>query len=228
MNQSFDPSFSPQSTTLQTFMQRVYQWMAVGLTVTGLIALWTSTQMGIMRALAGGGFLALMFAELGLVFWLSSQITKISAKAAITGFLVYSALNGITISFIFLAYTGASIATTFFIAAATFAGVSLFAWTTKSDLSSFRGILMMSLIGVIVASVVNIFLQSPVLYWIISYAGVAVFIGMTAYDTQALKQMHQSGVVASEQMAIVGALKLYLDFINLFLFLLRIFGRRRD
>ena len=228
MNQSnFESSNYSSSTALQGFMQRVYQWMAAGLAVTGLVAMWTAGNPDLMRALAGGGFLVLMLAELGLVFWLSASITKISPQAAIAGFLIYSALNGLTLSFIFLAYTGASIATTFFITAGTFAGVSLFGWVTKSDLSSMRGILMMGLIGVLLASLVNLFWQAPALYWIISYAGLAVFIGLTAYDTQMLKQWHQSGVVAGDQMAVMGALKLYLDFINMFLFLLRLFGRRK-
>ena len=229
MNQpSFGSSDFSSSTALQGFMQRVYQWMAAGLALTGFVALMAASNMGLMRALAGGGFLVLMLAELGLVFWLSASISKISPTAAVAGFLVYSALNGLTLSFIFLVYTGASIATTFFITAATFGAVSLFAWTTKADLSSMRGILMMALIGFLIASVVNLFLQSPAFYWILTYAGLAIFIGLTAYDTQTLKQWHQSGVVAGEQMAILGALKLYLDFINLFLLLLRLFGRRRD
>ena len=228
MNDSDFNSSNSSSVALQGFMQRVYQWMAAGLAVTGTVAVWTAGNMGLVRALAGGGFLVLMLAELGLVFWLSASITKISPKAAVIGFLIYSALNGLTMSFIFLVYTGASIATTFFIAAATFAGVSLFGWITKSDLSSMRGILFMGLIGLLIASLVNMFLNAPALYWILTYAGLAIFIGLTAYDTQQLKQWHQSGVVAGEQMAILGALRLYLDFINLFLLLLRLFGRRKD
>ena len=227
MNQNFDPAYS-SSTALQNFMQRVYQWMAAGLALTGFVALWTAGNPGLLRALAGGGFLILAVVEIGIVFWLSASIMKLSPQAALAGFLVYSALNGLTLSFIFVVYTGASIATTFFIAAATFAGVSMFGWMTKSDLSSMRGVLFMGLIGVLIASLVNFFLQSPALYWIISYAGLAVFIGLTAYDTQMLKQWHHSGAAAGEQMAIMGALKLYLDFINLFLLLLRLFGRRRD
>ena len=229
MNQpNFGSSNSSGSIALQSFMQRVYQWMAAGLAVTGAVALWAAGNTALLQALAGGGFLVLAILEIGIVFWLSAAITKISPTAAIMGFLIYSALNGLTMSYIFVVYTGASIATTFFITAATFGGVSLFGWTTKSDLSSMRGVLMMALIGFLIASVVNIFLHSPALYWILSYAGLAIFIGLTAYDTQMLKQWHQSGVMAGEQMAIMGALKLYLDFINLFLLLLRLFGRRRD
>ena len=221
----FDQSFS--SAGVQSFMQRVYQWMAAGLALTGLIAFWASTNMGLMKALSGGGFFVLILVELGLVFWLSASITKISPQAAVAGFLIYAALNGLTMSFIFLVYTSASIASTFFITAGTFAAVSVFGWVTKTDLTSMRGFLFMGVIGIIIASVVNIFLRSPALYWIVTYAGLAIFIGLTAYDTQKLKEIHQSGVSAPDQLAVMGALKLYLDFINMFIFLLRIFGRRR-
>ena len=211
---------------VQTFIQRVYQWMAIGLVLTGFTAYGAASNMGLMRALAGGGFLLLMIAEIGLVIWLSASILKISVQAATIGFLVYSFLNGLTLSFIFLAYTGASIANTFFITAASFAGVSLFGWATKTDLSSLRGYLVMGLIGVIAASFVNLFFHNPVFEWILSYVGLAVFIGLTAADTQRLKALHQSGG-ALEQIAILGALQLYLDFVNMFLLLLRLFGRRR-
>lgn len=224
MNTSF-----PESATLQSFMQRVYQWMAMGLALTGAVAMWAASNTSVLKMLSGGGFLVAMLVEIGLVFWLSASIMKISPQAAAAGFLVYSAVNGLTLSFIFIAYTGTSIANTFFLAAGTFAAVSLFGWTTKSDLTSLGGFFMMGLIGILVATVVNIFLKSSALYWIISYAGIALFIGLTAYDTQRLKAIHQSGGgESSGQLAIIGALKLYLDFINLFLFLLRLFGRRRD
>jgi len=210
----------------QTFLQRVYQWMAIGLTLTGAIAYTVSGNMGLMRSLAGGGFLILMLVELGIVFWLSSQALKLSPQAAVTGFLVYSGLNGLTMAYIFLVYTGASIASTFLITAGTFASVSFYGYATKTDLSSMRGFLFMGLIGILIASLVNIFMKSPALYWIISYAGVAIFMGLTAYDTQKLKAMQERGG-ATEQHAVLGALMLYLDFINMFIFLLRIFGRRR-
>ncbi|MFZ5802408.1 MAG: Bax inhibitor-1/YccA family protein [Candidatus Omnitrophota bacterium] len=212
----------------QSFMQKVYQWMAAGLAVTGFVAMAVASSPALLRALYGGLFFVLVLVELGLVFWLSSQALKLSPQTAITGFLVYSALNGLTLSYIFIIYTATSISTVFFLAAGTFIGVSLFAWMTRADLSSFGGFFMMLLIGIILASLVNIFLRSPVLYWIISYVGVALFIGLTAYDTQKLKAIHQSGVGSTDQMAILGALILYLDFINLFIMLLRIFGRRRS
>lgn len=218
-------SFSDASA--QSFIQRVYQWMAAGLALTGFIAFWASGNQSVIRALSGGGFLILMLVELGLVFWMSATILKMSPTKAITCFLIYSALNGLTLSFIFLVYTSASIASTFFITAGTFAAVSFFGWVTKADLTSIRGFLFMGLIGVIIASLVNMFLRSPAFYWILTYAGIAVFIGLTAYDTQQLKRIHQSGSGTSEQLAILGALKLYLDFINLFILLLRLFGRRR-
>ena len=212
----------------QSFIRRVYQWMAAGLALTGFTALWASGNAELMRFLHSGWFFALAAAELGLVFWLSSQVMKLSATAATLGFLAYSALNGLTLSYIFIAYTHASIASTFFITAGSFAAVSLFAWTTKADLSSLGGFLMMGLIGFLIASVVNIFLQASAFYWILTYAGIALFIGLTAYDTQRLKDMHRSAEAAPDSLAILGALKIYLDFINLFLLLLRLFGRQRD
>lgn len=201
--------------------------MAVGLALTGFVAMWASTQMGVMHALMGGGFWILMLAELGVVIALSASINKISALTATLGFLLYAALNGLSFSFIFLVYTGTSISNVFFMTAGTFAAVSMFGWATKADLTSLAGFFTMALIGVIIASVVNMFLHSAPLYWIISYAGLALFIGLTAYDVQRLKNIHQNGG-ASDQVAILGALILYLDFINLFLYLLRIFGRRKD
>jgi FtsH-binding integral membrane protein len=174
-----------------------------------------------------GGMWVLFIAEFILVIWLTRSLQKISAQAATIGFLAYSVLNGMTISGIFLVYTAASISSTFFITAMTFAGVSVYGWVTKQDLTSVGSFCFMALIGVIVASIVNMFFHSPVFYWIVSYCGVAVFIGLTAYDTQRLKAIHQSVPNAPEQLAIVGALMLYLDFINMFLFLLQIFGRRR-
>ncbi len=221
------PSQQNQSVAERTFIQQVYQWMAAGLLITGVMAQWAAHTEWVVRSLLGGGFLVLMLAELGLVIWLSASILKISAQTAVAGFLVYSALNGLSLFYIFAVYTGASIAGTFFITAGTFASVSVFGWVTKSDLTSLRGYLFMALIGVLIASLVNIFLRSPAFDWIISYAGVAVFIGLTAYDTQQLKLIHQNSN-GTGQIAVLGALRLYLDFINMFLFLLRIFGRRRD
>jgi len=208
-------------------MQRVYQWMAIGLALTALMAFVTVQNMALMRFLVKGGIWVIAIVELGLVIWLSASIQKISAQAAILGFLIYSALNGLFLSTIFLVYTMASISSTFFITAMTFGGVSLYGWMTKQDLTSVGSFCGMALWGVIIASVVNMFFRAPVFDWIVSYAGVAVFIGLTAYDTQKLKMIHRQVANAPEQMAIIGALALYLDFINMFLFLLRLFGRRR-
>ncbi|MCB9799166.1 MAG: Bax inhibitor-1/YccA family protein [Candidatus Omnitrophica bacterium] len=225
MNQLNEKAFEFEKAQ-QSFLQRVYQWMAIGLAFTGAIAMWVAGSPELLRVLHGGVFFILMLVELGIVFWLSSQIMNLSPSAAITGFMVYAGLNGLTLSYIFLLYTQASIASTFFITAGTFAAVSVYGYTTKTNLSSMSGFFMMGLIGIIIASLVNMFLRSPAVYWLISYFGVALFIGLTAYDTQQLKAMQERGA-ASDQLAIMGALKLYLDFINMFIMLLRIFGRRR-
>ncbi|HNX67897.1 MAG TPA: Bax inhibitor-1/YccA family protein [Candidatus Omnitrophota bacterium] len=228
MNSQNEHPFSySRETVFSNFMQRVYQWMALGLSLTGLMAFATLLNVGLLKFLLKGGMWLFLIAEIALVFWLSASIRRISARAAVTGFLVYSALNGITISTIFLAYTTASVSSTFFIAALTFAGVSVYGWMTKQDLTSVGSFCFMALWGVIIASVLNFFFRAPVFYWILSYCGVAVFIGLTAYDTQRLKAIHQSTPNAPEQIAIYGALMLYLDFINMFLWLLQIFGRRR-
>jgi FtsH-binding integral membrane protein len=221
------PFAYPQEAVFSNFMQRVYQWMAMGLALTGLAAFITIGNASLLRFLLQGGMWLLFIAELILVIWLSASIQKISAQAATIGFLAYSVLNGVTLSSIFLVYTAASISSTFFITAMTFAGVSLYGWATKQDLTSVGSFCGMALWGVIIASIVNIFFHAPAFNWIVSYCGVAIFIGLTAYDTQRLKVIHQNMERAPEQLAIFGALMLYLDFINMFLFLLRIFGRRR-
>jgi hypothetical protein len=176
-------------------------------------------------------FFGLIIAELALVFTISSRVHRMQASTATALFVIYSALNGATLSFIFLIYTASSITSTFFICAATFVGCSIYGWITKRDLTSMGGFMMMGLIGIIIASVVNIFIRSSGMTMIISYIGVLVFIGLTAYDTQHLKTMAQTqpdGIeaVVIRKGAILGALKLYLDFINLFLMLLRILGNR--
>jgi len=221
------PFSYPQEAVFSNFMQRVYQWMAMGLALTGLAAFITIGNPSILGFLLHGGMWILFIAEFVLVIWLTRSIQKISAQAATIGFLAYSVLNGITMSSIFLVYTSASISSTFFITAMTFAGVSVYGWITRQDLTSVGSFCGMALWGVIIASIVNLFFHAPFFSWIISYFGVAVFIGLTAYDTQKLKAIHQNMANAPEQLAIIGALMLYLDFINMFLFLLQIFGRRR-
>jgi FtsH-binding integral membrane protein len=167
-----------------------------------------------------------MLAPLGIVFYLSARINHMSAQKAQTWFWIYSGAMGLSLAYIFLAYTGVSIARTLFITAGSFAGLSLYGYTTKRDLSGMRGFLVMGLIGIILASIVNIFMQSAGLHFAVTVIGVLVFAGLTAYDTQEIKNSYyQAG--NSEHLAIMGALRLYLDFINLFIFLLQFLGDRR-
>ncbi|MDY6838438.1 MAG: Bax inhibitor-1/YccA family protein [Thermodesulfobacteriota bacterium] len=217
------------------FVRSVYNWMGVGLALTGFIALYVSTSETLMRLVFGNQliFFGLIIAELALVFSISARVDKMSAGTATTLFVIYSALNGVTLSFIFLVYARASIVSTFFICSATFLACSVYGWTTKRDLTSWGGFLMMGLIGVIIASLVNMFIQSSAVNMMVSYIGVLVFVGLTAYDTQKLKNMavtQPAGLDAAviKKGAVLGALSLYLDFINLFLLLLRILGRGRD
>jgi len=217
------------------FVRSVYNWMGVGLALTGLIALYVSSSETLMRLVFGNSllFFGLIIAELALVFSISSRVDKMSAGTATALFVIYSGLNGVTLSFIFLAYARASIVSTFFICSATFLACSIYGWTTKRDLTSWGGFLMMGLIGIVIASLVNMFIRSSAMNMIVSYIGVLVFVGLTAYDTQKLKNMavtQPAGLDAAviRKGAILGALSLYLDFINLFLLLLRIFGRGRD
>jgi len=227
-----------QSTQAQvqvnSFIRSVYNWMAIGLALTGFIAYYVAGNETLLRIIIGNQllFFGLIIGELALVFYLSARIQKVQASTATGLFLLYASLNGVTLSVIFLAYTASSISSTFFICAATFTVCSIFGMVTKRDLTSLGGFMFMGLIGIIIASVVNMFLRSDAMHMIIGYVGVLVFVGLTAYDTQKLKHMALSqpagldaGVVRKG--AIIGALALYLDFINLFLMLLRIFGDRR-
>jgi FtsH-binding integral membrane protein len=214
------------------FITKVYNWMALALLVTGLVAYFTATSPSMINAIVSSKlvFYGLLIGELLLVIYLTSAIKRLSQNMAITVFMVYSILNGLTMSVIFLVYTSSSISTTFLITAGTFGAMSLYGYYTKKDLTSIGNMAMMALIGIIIASIVNIFLQNEMMYWIISYLGVAIFVGLTAYDTQKLKEIGSRGFANEEGMekiAILGALTLYLDFINLFLFLLRIFGDRK-
>ena len=219
---------------VNSFIRSVYNWMAAGLALTGGVAFFVASS-EVMRGLIFGNpilFFILIAAELGLVFYLSARIQKIEASTATALFLVYAALNGVTFSFVFLAYTGSSIASVFFICAATFVACSIYGMTTQRDLTSLGGFMFMGLVGIIIASVVNFFVHSSAMATIISYVGVLVFVGLTAYDTQKLKYMaatQPSGLDAGvvRKGAITGALSLYLDFINLFLMLLQILGDRR-
>lgn len=217
------------------FVRSVYNWMAFGLVLTGGVAYYVSTSPAILRLVYGNPILlfGLIAVELGLVFAISGMVTRMSASTATFLFVLYSGLNGITLSFIFLLYTRASIVSTFFICGGTFLACSIYGWTTKRDLTSWGGFLVMGLIGIIIASLVNMFIRSTAMTLIISYIGVIVFVGLTAYDTQRLKHMAltqpaglEAGVIRKG--AILGALSLYLNFINLFLMLLRIFGSTRE
>ena len=226
---------------LRAYMLRVYNYMLVGLVLTGATAWMTaSTQFGdlfFQQTVVNGhpaiglnilGWVAL-FAPLGLVIFLSARINAMSAATARMTFLIYAGIMGISLAPILLIYTGESIAQTFFITAATFGAMSLWGYTTKRDLTGLGSFLFMGLIGIIIASVVNFFLHSSALAFAISIIGVLIFTGLTAYDTQNIKEMYSvndDGSVAGKK-AIMGALRLYLDFVNLFLMLLRLFGNRR-
>ncbi len=217
------------------FVRSVYNWMCIGLALTGFIAFYVSHSETMVRLVFGNRlvFFGLIIVELVLVFSIASKVNRMSAATATSLFVIYSALNGVTLSFIFLAYARASIVSTFFICSATFLACSVYGWTTKRDLTSWGGFLMMGLIGIIIASLVNMFIRSSAMSMVVSYIGVVVFVGLTAYDTQKIKDMALSqpagldGAVVRKG-AILGALSLYLDFINLFLMLLRIFGGSRD
>lgn len=218
---------------VNSFIRSVYNWMAIGLALTGFVAYFVASSQTLFRMIVGNQliFFGLIIGELALVFYLSARVQKIQAGTATTLFLVYAGLNGMTLSVIFLAYTTTSIASTFFICAATFTACSIYGMVTKRDLTSLGGFMFMGLIGIIIATLINLFIQSSAMSMIISYIGVFVFIGLTAYDTQKLKHMAvtqpaglEAGVVRKG--AIIGALSLYLDFINMFLFMLHIFGGR--
>lgn len=215
------------------FIRRVYNWMGIGLATTALVAMFTASSQSMLQLIFGTPmvFFGLIVAELGLVIALSAAINRLQASTAALMFFIYSALNGLTLSAIFLAYTQASIASTFFITAGTFAAMSIYGYSTKRDLTSWRSFLFMGLIGIILASVVNLFLHSESIYWVVTIGGVLVFVGLTAYDTQKIKEMAYQGFGDAEMErkgAVIGALRLYLDFINLFLLLLRLFGGRRE
>jgi len=230
-------SISAKQTQVQVrvneFIRSVYNWMAIGLALTGLVAFYVSNTPALLNLILGNRilFFGLIIAELALVFTISARVHRMQASTATALFVLYAALNGATLSFIFIIYTRSSIAATFFVCAATFIACSIYGWTTKRDLTSIGGFMMMGLIGIIIASLVNLFIRSSAMHMIISYIGVLVFVGLTAYDTQHLKTMAVSqpadiGASAVRKGAILGALKLYLDFINLFLMLLRILGNR--
>lgn len=223
------------STAFPKLMRSVYAWMCAGLAMTALAALTVAKNSELVMAIIQNQLLfwALMIGELGLVIYLSARINKMSFTTAGICFASYAVLNGVTMSFLFFAYTMESIATTFAITAGTFGAMSLLGFVIKKDLSAMGRIFMMLLVGIIIATVVNMFVASSGLAIILNYAGVLLFVGLTAYDTQKIKVMLQEASQAgitdqSQKIALMGSLSLYLDFINLFLYLLRFFGSSRD
>ena len=228
---------------LRAYMLKVYNYMASGILITGFISLLlfklsvVTTADGSIAGLTGLGNVlynsalmwVVMLAPLGVVFYMSFGIKNMSATKAQTTFWVFAALMGASLSSIFLVYTGASITRVFFITAGTFGSMSIYGYTTKRDLTKLGSFLMMGLIGIIIASIVNMFMKSSMMYYVISILGVLIFVGLTAYDTQKIKNMYlasDSGEIIGKK-AVMGALTLYLDFINLFIMLLRLFGQRR-
>lgn len=228
---AFSPTAAATAERVTAFLRKVYGWMFVGLGVTAAVALGVAGSPTLLQAIFGNKllFFGLIIAELGLVFYLSARVNKIAPATASGLFLLYSALNGATLAMIFLAYTGTSIATTFAVTAGMFGALALYGTTTKRSLAGVGQFVFMGLIGLILASVVGMFVKSAGLQFVISIVGVIVFTGLTAWDAQKLKAMAVAvpeGQVGSY--AVVGALSLYLDFINLFLFMLRFLGGRRD
>lgn len=221
------------STAFPALMRKVFVWMTLALAITGLTAYGVATSPAILSLIFSSKvtFFGLIIAEFALVFAISGAINRLSLSTATLLFILYSVINGATLSTIFFAFSVATIGKVFFITAGTFGAMALVGYTTKTDLTSMGKLLFMALLGIIIASVVNIFVASSGLDLILSYVGVLVFVGLTAYDTQKIKQMCQAAPDAGEsaqKLALIGALSLYLDFINLFLYLLRIFGNNRD
>lgn len=217
---------------VSALFKSVYMQMAAALSITGLVAYFLSQSQDFWIFLANNTSLiwVVLIAQIALVIWLSARFTRMSMTTATLLFILYSAMMGVTMSTIFMVYTMSSIASVFFITAGMFLVMSLLGYFTRMDLTRLGSVLFMALIGVIIASLVNIFLKSEMLYWVVSYVAVVVFVGLTAYDTQKIKQMLVEYGEVDEmgyKLALFGALTLYLDFINLFLYLLRIFGDRR-
>ena len=211
-------------------IRKVYVWMCLALLITAGTAYRVANSEELLKLIFSSkiSFFGIIIAQFAIVWFLSARIKTLSFTTATILFALYSVLMGVTMSCIFLAYTQSSIASTFFITAGTFAVMSIYGFTTKRDLTSIGGLLIMALVGLIIASVANYFLQSSMFDLVISCIGVLIFVGLTAYDTQKIKALlNQDNTEENQKMALIGSLMLYLDFINLFLFLLRIFGRRR-
>ena len=218
-----------QDSLVQRIVQRTSLWMTLGLAITGLASVYTVDSGLVFRMIGSNSFYFLLIAEIALVWILSARVMKLSLPVATGAFALYSVLNGVTLSPIFLVYTSESIATTFFVTSGTFGAMALYGYFTKRDLTKWGSLLFMVLIGVVIATLVNLFLKSETLMWIITYVGVILFVALTAYDTQKVKLLANEtkhDVELSKKASLLGALTLYLDFINLFLYLLRFFGRR--
>ncbi|MFN8294814.1 MAG: Bax inhibitor-1/YccA family protein [Chitinophagales bacterium] len=215
----------------QDFITKVYGWMSLALVITGITAYLTATSQAVLEFIFGIPymFMGLLIGEVLLVIGLSAMINKMSAATATFLFVLYSVVNGLTLSVIFLVYTQGSISLTFFVTALTFGVMSAYGYFTKKDLTSWGNLLMMALVGLVISSIFNLFMKNEILYWITTYAGILIFVGLTAYDTQKIKNMNMIGAdgETARKGAIMGALTLYLDFINLFLLLLRLLGRRK-
>jgi len=215
---------------LREYMLRVYNYMASGLALTGIVA-YVAAESGFYASIARTPLIFLvMLAPLGIVLWMSYGIQRMQASTAQMVFWLFAGLMGLSLASVFLYFTGTSIARVFFITAGTFGAMSLYGYTTQRDLSQFGSFLFMGLIGIVIAGVVNIFIGSTALQFAISVIGVLVFVGLTAYDTQQIKEMYYAGddYETGSKKAIMGALRLYLDFINLFMLLMQLFGTRRD
>jgi uncharacterized protein len=216
----------------RSFLGQVYAWMTAGLLVTAAVAAYTASTPIVLNLIYGNPYAIwlLFIAQIGLVIGLSARIDRLAPGTAAALFVGYAALNGLTLSAIFIVYTSTSIAQAFLAAAATFGVMSFYGATTKRDLSTAGNLLVMALIGFVIGSIINFFWANSALYWVLTYLGIAIFIGLTAYDTQQIKRMSQQAQddTSARRLAIIGALKLYLDFINLFVLLLRIFGSPRE
>ncbi len=223
---------TPYEGDIQVVFSQVYLLMTLGLVITAVVAAWVSASPSLLRLIYSSPWvpLGLFIAQIVLVVALSATVTRLSTGVAVGLFVAYAALLGVTLSAIFLAYTDASIATTFLITGGTFGAMSVFGFVTKRDLTKMGSLMFMLLIGFVLGTLLNLFLKSSALYWILTYAGIGIFVGLVAYDTQKIKRMAASGLANGRQrgsLIVMGALALYLDFINLFLLLLRVFGRSR-
>lgn len=221
------------ASTFKVLMRKVYLWMTLALMITGITAAGVANSPNILALIYSSQVVmwGIIIAEFGLVIYISARLEKLSLSTATTLFALYSILNGVMLSSIFLLYSTAIISKVFFITAGTFGVTALYGYATKKDLSSLGNILFMALIGLVIATVVNVFMKSAMFDLILSYIGVIIFVGLTAWDSQKIKHMmmvQQNADESAQKLALVGALSLYLDFINLFLYLLRIFGRSND